>query len=238
MRNFYLILLLLGLTACNKSQLPEARPEQFTLHFTSGGGMTPLSEQLQLSESDSFYGYFYSGVNVQIHFEVDGAGLDGLYQTVRDNRFDQIESREELVYDRGGESVTIQFGSESYQVADAGIRFVKSAWADEWGNVLAAIYQVYALDPAGMPIVLSWDNGLGSWQVVLDLGNNFAGASPAPTMNRLQFLVYQATPIELTVQNPDLTNAVNHFTLEPATMSGVHFSLAPAGQLSFQPIAK
>lgn len=238
MKFFYLILLLLWLTACNSSQLPESRPEPFSLHFTSDGGMLPLSEQLQLSERESYYDYFYSGVHVRIHFDMDVATLDGLYQTVRDNRFDQIESREELVYDRGGESVAIQFDSEFYQVSNAGVRFVKSAWTAEWGNVLAAIYQLYDLDPAGNPFTLSWDNGLAPWQVELDLGSNFAGALPASTMNELQFSLYQPIPIELTAQNPALSQAVNHFTVDPAGMSGLHLSLDPAGQLSFQPITK
>src|SRR5690606_2227506 len=111
----------------------------FSLRYSSDGGMLPVGERLTLTAGTSTYEYYDRGNTTRVEFELTEQELNDLYQWLRENRFDRIEVRTEQVYDRGGESISINFGTNHYSVSNAGISFVEEDWREEWGNVLGAV---------------------------------------------------------------------------------------------------
>jgi hypothetical protein len=138
---FLFLFLFLSLSACQppESQLPAERPADFSLRYSSHGGMLPIGENLTLTAATSTYEYFDHGNTTTIEFELTEQEINDLYQWLRQNRFDLIEARTEQVFDRGGESIDINWGTTHYNVSNSGISFVEEDWQEEWGNVLGAV---------------------------------------------------------------------------------------------------
>lgn len=166
---------LLGLLGC--SGLPNTRPQDFQITVSEDGGMLPYSRNVTLSGTQSEDETFIDGFDVMILFQADQTELDMVYEAVQDNRFTQIRTREEEVYDRGGSSIGVRLDSDYYDVADSGMSFVRASWQEEYQNVYAAALQLITPPPDASAFTLTWDDSLsfGGWAMVLDMGPDYRG---------------------------------------------------------------
>src|SRR5690349_14269789 len=82
--------------------LPSSRPGDIVFRYHVDGGMMYYSEELFISGDSCYYKINDGGAESKIYFRMTAAQLDKLYGVFRENRFDEIKTHEEKVYDRGG----------------------------------------------------------------------------------------------------------------------------------------
>lgn len=216
---------LLGLIGC--SGLPDTRPQDFQITVSEDGGMLPYGRNVTLNGIQSEDETFIDGFNVMILFQADGTELDRVYEAVQDNRFTQIRTREEEVYDRGGSSIGVRSAGDYYDVADSGMSFVRANWQDEYQNVYAAALQLVAPQPDAAAFTLTWDDSLsfGGWEMILDMGPDYRGMTDTHSGTR-EVTLYTgnaAATYSLTLSN-SINNNHTAFNLDLTQYKGIQLS--------------
>lgn len=129
-----------GNTANENNDLPDTRPAKLLISYNDGGGMVYYSENLNISEDSCVYTINDGGTISKVYFTMTPAELDRLYKVFTDNDFSNIKTYEEMVYDRGGESISLSWGQGKYaSISNGGMTFIKDSWKKEWSNCLDAI---------------------------------------------------------------------------------------------------
>ncbi|MBL7700670.1 MAG: hypothetical protein JNM14_00350 [Ferruginibacter sp.] len=134
----YFILIVLLIAGCNLSaqqNLPQVRPADFKLTYHFDGGMSYHFEDIIISKDSCVYRLNERGHIITRKFFISEAGLDSLYTILKQNRFTEIEYRNEgMVYDRGGKSIEVSWNNnkEWRKVSDAQSHFVKDGWKQQW----------------------------------------------------------------------------------------------------------
>ena len=95
--------------------------------------MRYYSEALYISEDSSYFTINDGGAISRINFILDDKELDRIYKVFTDNEFDRIQTYEEKVYDRGGNSVYLRWGNGKFNsVSSSGMNFIDKDWIDEF----------------------------------------------------------------------------------------------------------
>lgn len=129
----------------SNSPLPSTRPADIVFRYHVDGGMMYYSEELFISGDSCYYKINDGGAESKIYFRMTAAQLDKLYGVFRENRFDEIETYEEKVYDRGGNSISLSWGRSKYcNVSSSGMTFIDKSWNSEWSACLSAIDKIIA----------------------------------------------------------------------------------------------
>ncbi|MEO8513484.1 MAG: hypothetical protein ABI543_07995 [Ignavibacteria bacterium] len=127
----------------DSSPLPDKRPAELYFRYVVSGGMMYYGEEIFLSQDSSFYKINDGGSESKVYFKMTSAELDKLYMVFKDNNFDEIETYEEKVYDRGGESISLGWGKGKYANANnSGMTFIKDSWHKEWNSCSNAIEKI------------------------------------------------------------------------------------------------
>ncbi len=125
------------------SPLPEKRPDDIRFRYSESGGMMYYSEEIFISKDSCFYSINDGGAITKAYFKMTSAELDKLYSVFKENNFDEIESYEEKVYDRGGESISLNWDRSKYaNVSNSGMSFIKDSWRKEWSACSDAIEKI------------------------------------------------------------------------------------------------
>ena len=110
------------------SPLPDKRPEDIRFHYTVSGGMMYYMEDIFISKDSCYYKINDGGSVTRVNFKLSDAEIDKLYVLFRDNSFDEIDSYEEKVYDRGGESISLSWKpGKQTSVSNSGMNFIKES---------------------------------------------------------------------------------------------------------------
>lgn len=129
-----------GNTAKENNDLPDTRPAKLLISYYEGGGMVYYSENLNISEDSCVYTINDGGTISKVYFTMTPAELDRLYKVFTDNDFSNIKTYEQMVYDRGGESISLSWGQGKFaSISNGGMTFIKDSWKKEWSNCLDAI---------------------------------------------------------------------------------------------------
>lgn len=127
----------------DNTPLPEKRPDNITFSYSQSGGMMYYSENIYISKDSCFYKINDGGAISRVDFKLSDSELDKLYAVFRDNRFDEIDTFEEKVFDRGGESIYLSWKPGKYaKISNSGMSFVQSSWSKEWNNCVNAIEKI------------------------------------------------------------------------------------------------
>lgn len=127
----------------DNSRLPDSRPADITFSYSQSGGMMYYSENIYISKDSCFYKINDGGAITRVDFKLSDSELDKLYAVFSDNRFDEIDTYEEKVYDRGGESISLSWKPGKHaKVSNSGMNFVESSWSKEWNNCVNAIEKI------------------------------------------------------------------------------------------------
>ena len=133
-------------TENNNDPLPESRPGNFSVNYHVDGGMMYYFEDLYISSDSSFYLVNDGGAVSKLYFTVSPAEMDRLYSVFQVNRFDDIETYEEMVYDRGGENISLRWGKNKYcRISNSGITFITENWSSEWNACIKEVQKITAL---------------------------------------------------------------------------------------------
>lgn len=127
----------------DKSPLPDSRPDDIVFSYSLNGGMLYYSENIFISKDSCYYKINDGGAVSRVNFKLTNAEIDKLYMVFKENDFDEIDTYEEKVYDRGGESISLSWKPGKHtQVSNSGMSFIKESWHKEWNACVNAIEKI------------------------------------------------------------------------------------------------
>jgi hypothetical protein len=101
--------------------------------------MLPVGKNYFISADSNYANYFIYDARNKTYFNVSNRELDELYKVFYDNEFGNILTFEEMVYDRGGNSVSISWKGERINVSNSGISFIEKKWQKEYSAIVSAL---------------------------------------------------------------------------------------------------
>ena len=136
-----------SLSACGSlaNSLPQTIPPDFALSLRQDGGMRPVSSTFSVTAGADRYqkSYYFDGQNVAADwaFFIEPEPINRLYRMLRDCGLERITTHQEKIYDRGGQSLRLEFDEQILDIADSGMSLIEPEWTSQWQTALAAIEQ-------------------------------------------------------------------------------------------------
>lgn len=135
---------LIGLAACKSTKTdpagPGPVPEDLRIYVHEDGGMSPLGLSWKITPDSACLEAMYKGTKRRNCFAPDSGGLHTLWTDIMNQHPEDIQvNREEEVYDRGGESFSINYGETEIDKSDSGRDFVESGSQEAFSHVVNAI---------------------------------------------------------------------------------------------------
>jgi hypothetical protein len=120
--------------------LPKQRPSDLVVTYNNGGGMLNQSEEYYICQDSLVRDSRYQGHQNRWSCKPDPAKLDALYaQFLKDDITSIRSNNEGEVYDRGGITLRFSYGSNNFELVDAGNYFIAKADADRFGRTADGI---------------------------------------------------------------------------------------------------
>lgn len=194
-------------SAC-ASDLPEQRPTDLSITFQRGGGVPPTgwlqfeNVVLTVSGASSYEASVSGGESISLSFQTSEDVLDSLYNDLRNNEFDEIETTDiGEVFDGGGTSVTLRWGDTTMRVDDVGSSSVAPDWREPWERINQALHVTLLelLQPFSEPVDLHFAPSLYDRQVLISAGGVelFSGTVPEATGSENAIVTVSLLPAEL-----------------------------------------
>lgn len=157
------------------SPLPNSRPDDIRFSYSQSGGMMYYSENIYISKDSCFYKINDGGAVTRVDFKLTDAELDKLYAVFKDNDFDEIDSYEEKVYDRGGESISLSWKpGKQTSVSNSGMNFIKESWHKEWNACSNAIEKIgkNQMEKQKKEYIISFDKSLLGKEIYMQINRD------------------------------------------------------------------
>ncbi|NOS84239.1 MAG: hypothetical protein HOP31_03775 [Ignavibacteria bacterium] len=157
------------------SPLPNTRPDDIQFSYSQSGGMMYYSENIFISKDSCYYKINDGGSVTRVNFKLTSAELDRLYSVFKDNDFDEIDSYEEKVYDRGGESISLSWKpGKQTSVSNSGMNFIKESWHKEWNACTEAIEKIgkEQMEKQKKDYVISFDKSLFGKEIYMQINRD------------------------------------------------------------------
>lgn len=150
-------------TIASDPRLPEQRPADFRIAVFDVGGMLPESEHYFIAQDSAGRESFFEEVNNRWTFVPDPAQLDAFYEKLRALKPTDIHVQDqELVHDRGGVSIQLDFDQHHFGISNSGSSFVMEKdmerFSDVKRNVVSFVRK--GLEPAKIPCTLILESDL------------------------------------------------------------------------------
>lgn len=129
------IFLSFWLTLLGCSTMPKERPADFSIRLSDHGGMMPAGYSIELSDDSSYVEYYVFDARNKVPFQISTEELDHIYKLCVKQKFDIIKEKKEMVYDRGGTSISINANGKDIRKSDAGTSFIKGKHAKRFNMV-------------------------------------------------------------------------------------------------------
>ena len=105
---------------------PQAKvPADFSVSYYESGGMAIWSAELLVTSTGALYKVNDGSVRTEQYFTFSQTEIEALHQALKDNRFSEIKTYTEMVYDRGGSSITYTVNNQTSFKSNSGIHFIK-----------------------------------------------------------------------------------------------------------------
>ena len=189
---------------CNKATderkndpLPDSRPEKFSISYSLSGGMRYYSQGMYISQDSCTYEINDGGAISKIRFTMTGDELDKLYKIFIDNKFHKIKTREEMIYDRGGESISLSWGNGKYaNISNSGMSLIEDSWQTEWAACLNALTDLakQEIDKQKKEYGVKFDKSFTGKKINLSTENMTYMSGDAPVEGILD---YKSVPLKL-----------------------------------------
>mgnify|MGYP006908254287 CR=1 FL=1 len=134
-------------------------PKDFRVKLYDGGGMVRQGATYFISKDSSFAEMWEGQARTKLYFKTSMDDLKRLYNIFLQYDFHRIETFEEMVYDRGGTTITATYGGETFSKADAGMTFIEESWQDEFNMVEGEIRKIVSksLEPMLKQVIIKFD---------------------------------------------------------------------------------
>ncbi len=157
------------------SPLPNTRPDDIQFSYSQSGGMMYYSENIFISKDSCYYKINDGGAVTKVYFKMTSAELDKLYSVFKENDFDEIDSYEEKVYDRGGESISLSWKPGKHtSVSNSGMNFIKDSWHKEWKVCRDAIEKIGndEMEKQKKEYIISFDRSLLGKEIYMQINRD------------------------------------------------------------------
>lgn len=157
------------------SPLPNTRPDDIQFSYSQSGGMMYYSENIFISKDSCYYKINDGGAVTKVYFKMTSAELDKLYSVFKENDFDEIDSYEEKVYDRGGESFSLSWKPGKHtSVSNSGMNFIKDSWHKEWKICRDAIEKIGndEMEKQKKEYIISFDRSLLGKEIYMQINRD------------------------------------------------------------------
>lgn len=188
------------------SPLPDKRPDDLQFSYSQSGGMMYYSENIFISKDSCYYKINDGGAVTRVNFRMTPDELDKLYSVFLENNFDEIESYEEKVYDRGGESISLSWKPGKHiNVSNSGMTFIKDSWKKEWSACSNAIEKIAAeqMEAQKKPYEIKFDSSLFGKEIYMQINRGVV----VPKSTLMAEREYEKEIIRITKLSPGLHNA-------------------------------
>ena len=129
---------------CTNADIGDNVPKDFRVILRDGGGMVRQGATYFLSKDSSFAEMWEGDANNKVYFKTSMDDLKNLYNIMLQYDFHAVEMYEEMVYDRGGTTISVRADGESYEKIDGGMSFIEESWRDEFQKVEDEIRKIVA----------------------------------------------------------------------------------------------
>jgi hypothetical protein len=135
-------------------------PKDFRVTLNDGGGMSREGKEYFLSIDSSYAIMHESDATTKVYFKSSMDDLKRLYNIILQYDFHAVETYEEMVYDRGGTTISVTADGEYYQKVDGGMTFIVESWRDEFEKVESEIRSIVAkhLDKMLREVTVKFDD--------------------------------------------------------------------------------
>jgi hypothetical protein len=121
-------------------KMQEEYPKDMVVTYVENGGMAPYGKNVFLSIDSSYVEFYNDGAKNKVYMKFSETDLKSLYEQFRKNNFSQIETyTEEGIMDRGGTTVTIEYGDKEIKKSNSGISFVEDSYMKYYTGIVDAI---------------------------------------------------------------------------------------------------
>ncbi len=102
-------------------------PADFSVRYDVSGGMLPTGSTLTVTTTGALYEeYGAEGFHDEKYFALNSSKIEALYQALQTNKFSTIKTRKEMVYDRGGDSITYTANGTTITKSSGGTSFIEA----------------------------------------------------------------------------------------------------------------
>ncbi|MBL7730282.1 MAG: hypothetical protein JNM88_03825 [Chitinophagaceae bacterium] len=138
-----ILLFILCISCTSHGQgLPRTWTDDMVLKASYGGGMLDYSAKLEIKKTGSFLETRREGKPKRMELHFTQAQLDSLLTVLRENKFDQIETRPTMIYDKGTTSYLLTWDKGSAGISDGATMAVEEKWRNQFYAIRAFIYSM------------------------------------------------------------------------------------------------
>lgn len=125
----------------NNDKLPE-NPKNIQIRWSEDGGMLPEYKRIYLSNDSCSYLSSKNQVDQLVEFSLPLQDLKSLYQIFYDNKFNEIKTYEEEIYDRGGSTISLTADTQSYSISNSGMTLIDKNYISNYQTIEEAVLNV------------------------------------------------------------------------------------------------
>lgn len=131
------------LTMRRQSNLPETRPQNFTVTYKAYLPDIQLYEEIYFAPLGSYYQYSYKSATSRINFTLTQEELDAVYEIMRGSQFARLPlARRELTPDQSGTMIQLQVGRQTYTVIETADKGIPEGQASSWQFARQTIFAI------------------------------------------------------------------------------------------------
>ncbi len=194
------------------TSLPATPPPKVTVDYrirTRDGD----DHVLKLTDQGARYGLVHAKARVALRFGLEAGALHAVYDTLRMQSFDRIESIEAPTPPARGTSIQLTAGAGRHGASHMGRSMPAAEWADGYARSLAS---VDALVPAGRSEVvvhIRWDDSMAERAAALDieLGQDLVGVHRQPgTLPNVDLHIAAPRPLAALIRHGSPATSSRH----------------------------
>ncbi len=129
-----------------QSTLPSTWKPGTVLTITNAGGMMPQSDTTRISVEESYHStYFMQKDSVEkTSYHLSQSDLDALMKVLKENRFEQIRTKQRngIVYDMGTTTITLNWEGKSHSVSIGATEEVLQSQSGRFSKITGFVYEL------------------------------------------------------------------------------------------------
>lgn len=140
-------------------------PKKIVVTWNKNGGMLPERTQIYISNDSCSYFTSKQGVDQLLEYRIPELDLKTLYNVFYTNKFNEIETFHEEIYDRGGSSISLSADTQSFSVSNSGMTLIKENNKEQYAAVEKAIlnFNKTQISKQSKTVIIDLDSSIANY---------------------------------------------------------------------------